>query len=65
VTPALLAIANVRIADVAAFGRKPHFNQRRSAESPLRKKSPIGMNVKPLAISGSLNKYQRSEATNP
>jgi hypothetical protein len=28
-------------AGVAAFGRKPHFNRRRSAEPPLRQCAPI------------------------
>jgi len=32
-------------ADVAAFGRKPHFNQRRSAETLLRRKSRLGDNI--------------------
>jgi hypothetical protein len=27
--------------DVATFGRKPHFNRRRSAEPPLRQRAPI------------------------
>jgi hypothetical protein len=26
---------------VATFGRKPHFNRRRSAEPPLRQRAPI------------------------
>jgi len=35
-------IIPARLADVAAFGRKPHFNQRRSAETPLRQKTRLG-----------------------
>ena len=47
-------------AGVAAFGRKPHFYRRRSAETPLRQKSRIGESITDGAYAAMMNAIERA-----
>jgi hypothetical protein len=57
-------IIHAPIADVAAFGRKPHFNQRRSAETPLRQRSPIRSSITDGAYAAMMNAIRHDETPN-
>jgi hypothetical protein len=47
-------------AGVAAFGRKPHFYRRRSAETPLRQKSRLGNSITDGAYAAMMNAIERA-----
>jgi hypothetical protein len=48
-------------AGVAAFGRKPHFYRRRSAETPLRQKSRLGESITDGAYAAMMNAIRQDE----
>jgi hypothetical protein len=48
-------------AGVAAFGRKPHFYRRRSAETPLRQRSPIRSSIADGAYAAMMNAIRHDE----
>jgi hypothetical protein len=51
-------------AGVAAFGRKPHFYRRRSAETPLRQRSPIRSSITDGAYAAMMNAIRHDETPN-
>jgi hypothetical protein len=51
-------------AGVAAFGRKPHFYRRRSAETPLRQRSPIRSSITDGAYAAMMNAIQTDRTPN-
>ena len=49
---------------VAAFGRKPHFYRRRSAETPLRQKLRLGDSITDGAYAAMMNAIRHDETPN-